>query len=143
MPTRRDFDHIGSHRFTVEIEGVTQGRFQAVSQFGAEVDVIEFEDGDDLTLRKRPGRVRYDDVVLRRGYTLTTVLWDWWNSVQEGRVERKSMYIILHDGAGNEIRRWNLFECWPRRWQTGPLDGEKSDRLVEEIVIVTERLEVA
>ena len=142
MPTRRDFDHIGSHRFTVEIEGVIQGRFQAVSGFGAEVDVIEFQDGDDLKLRKRPGRVRYDDVVLTKGYILTDELWNWWKAVQEGRVERKSMSIILHNSVGDEIRRWNLFECWPRRWQMGPLNGEVSDRLVEQIVIVTEGLEV-
>lgn len=143
MPTRRDFDHVASHRFTVEIGGEIQGRFQAVSGFGAEVDVIEFQDGDDLTLRKRPGRVRYDDVVLTKGYVLTDDLWDWWRTVQEGRVERKSISIILHNSVGDEIRRWNLFDCWPRRWQTGPLNAEASDRLVEQIVIVTEKLLLA
>jgi phage tail-like protein len=142
MPTRRDFDHIGSHRFTVEIDHVVQGRFQAVSAFGAEADVVEFQDGDDLILRKRPGRIRYDDVVLTRGHILADELWDWWKAVQEGAVERKSMSIILHDSVGQEIRRWNLFECWPRRWQMGPLDGEASECLVEQIVIVTEKLEL-
>jgi len=142
MPTRRDFDHIGSYRFTVEIEGVIQGRFQAVSEFGAEVDVIEFQDGDDLILRKRPGQVRYDDVVLTKGHIFTNELWEWWKAVQEGRVERKTMSIILHDSVGKEICRWNLLECWPRRWQTGPLNAEISNRLVEQIVIVTEKLEV-
>lgn len=81
--------------------------------------------------RKRPGRVRYDDVTLTKGYIVTNELWDWWRAVQEGRVERRTMSIILHDNAGDEIRRWNLFDCWPRRWQTGPLNGEISDRLVE------------
>lgn len=143
MSTRREFDHVGSYRFSVEIEGVTQGRFQAVSQFGAEADVIEYQDGNDPVLRKRPGRIRYDDVVLTKGYVVTNELWDWWQAVRDGAVDRRAMSIILHDSAGNEIRRWNLFECWPRRWQTGPLDAEISDRLVEQIVIVTERLEVA
>lgn len=62
--------------------------------------------------------------------------------MQDGKVERKSMSIILHDSAGNEIHRWNLFERWPRRWQTGPLNAEISDCLVEQIVIITEKLEV-
>jgi phage tail-like protein len=69
-------------------------------------------------------------------------LWGWWKAVQEGGVERKSMSIILHDSVGDEICRWNLFECWPRRWQMGPLNGEISDCLVEQIVIVTEKMEV-
>lgn len=141
MPTRRDFDHIGSHRFTVEIEGVVQGRFQSVSGFGAEVDVIEFQDGDDLTLRKRPGRVRYDDVILSKGY-ITNELWEWWKEVQEGAVVRRAISIILHNSVGDEIRRWNLFECWPRRWQMGALNGEISDCLVEQIVIVMENMEI-
>ena len=81
MPTSQEFDHNGSHRFKVEIEGVEAGRFQAVSEFGAEVEVIEFEDGDDLLLRKHPGRVRCDDVVLTKGYINTTVLWDWRQAV--------------------------------------------------------------
>ena len=142
MPTRREFDHIGSHRFKVEIEGVEAGRFQADSEFGAEVEVIEFEDGDDLLLSKRPGRVRYDDVVLTIGYINTNVLWDWWKEVQEGRVQRKSISIILNDSAGGEIRRWVLHGCWPRRWQSEPLNGEISDRLVEQIVVVVEEMDV-
>lgn len=143
MPTRREFDHVGSYRFKVEISGVTAGSFQSISEFGAEVEVIEFQDGDDVNLRKRPGRVRYDDVVLSKGYIITDDLWNWWKEVQDGKVARKDMSIILHDSVRGEIKRWNLFECWPRRWQTGPLNAERSDRLVEQIIIVTERLEMA
>jgi phage tail-like protein len=142
MPNRREFDHVASHRFTVEISGVIHGRFQAVSVFGAEADVVEFQDGSDPLLRKCPGRVHYDDVTLTKGYVATDELWNWWEAVQEGRVERRPMSIILLDGIGNEIHRWNLYECWPRRWQVGPLDGGTSDCLVEQVVIATEKLEL-
>ena len=96
-----------------------------------------------MRLHKRPGRVRYDDVTLTKGYIITNELWDWWKAVQDGKVERRAISIIMNDNAGDQICRWNLFECWPRRWQTGPLNAESSDRLVEQIVIVTERLELS
>ena len=60
--------------------------------------------------------------------------------MQDGKVERRAISIVMNDNAGEEIQRWNLFECWPRRWQTGPLNAESSHRLVEQIVIVTELL---
>ena len=51
---RRDFDHIGQFNFIIEIEGLTAGRFKAVDGLDSETEVIEYQDGDDLILRKRP-----------------------------------------------------------------------------------------
>ena len=86
--------------------------------------MIEFQDGDDLLLRKRLGRVRFDDVTLTKGYIVTDGLQRWRQAASEGQYERRDISIILRDNAGNEVRRWNLRGCWPRRWRTGALDGQ-------------------
>jgi len=144
MPTRRaELDHVGAYNFKVEISGVDAGRFKSVSGLGGEIEVVEFQDGDDLILRKRPGRVRFDDVTLTKGYIVTDHLQKWWEAASEGQYDRRDISIILNDNAGNELRRWNLFGCWPRSWRTGPLDGNSGAQLFEEVTFVVEKLEIA
>jgi phage tail-like protein len=144
MPTRRpELDPVGAYNFSVEISGVNAGRFQGVSGLGAEIEVIEFQDGDDLVLRKRPGRVRFEDVTLKKGYIVTDDLQRWWQAASEGQYDRRDISVILRDNVGNEVRRWNLHGCWPRRWRTGPLDGQTDAVVFEELTFVVERMEIA
>ena len=60
-PTRRaDLDHVGAYNFMVEISGVNAGYFRSVDGLSfADHKLIEFQDGDDLFLRKRPGRAKF------------------------------------------------------------------------------------
>lgn len=141
MPNRRDHDHIGNRNFNVEIDGVTVGAFASCGGLEVEVDVIEFHDGNDLTLRKRPGRARYSNIVLKRGYTNNPELWDWTKAVLDGTVERKSGSVIMLDDAGGEITRYNFFEGWPCRWRGFDFDAASLGTSVEELEIAVERIE--
>ena len=137
MPMR-PHDHIGAYNFKVEIEGVTTGAFKAVDGLDSETEVIEYQDGEDLTLRKRPGRTKYSNIVLKRGYVNNDELWKWRKQVIEGKVERKSGSIILLDDAGMAVMRYNFFEAWPCKWKGFSLDGKGSDVNVEEIELAVE-----
>lgn len=143
MPTRRDFDHIGAYNFRVEIDGVNAGRFKRVTGLGGDIDVVEYQDGDDTTVRKRPGLARFRDVRLEKGYVASTDLIDWWELARRGDYTRKNMSIILNDNAGDEILRWNLFECWPKSWELGPLEGGADEVLFESVTVVVEWIEMA
>lgn len=141
MPNSRAFDHRFNGRFKIEIEGVTQGAFSACDGLEASVDVVDFNDGDDGIARKRPGRARYANIVLRRGQTTNTELWDWFKRVLEGRVERKAGSVILCNDAGDEVFRYNFFEGWPCRWKSLELDASRPAALVEELEIAVEKIE--
>ena len=142
MPMR-PHDHIGAYNFKVEIEGVTTGAFKAVDGLDSETEVIEYQDGEDLVLRKRPGRTKYSNIVLKRGYVNNDELWKWRKQVIEGKVERKSGSIILLDDAGQEVMRYNFFEAWPCKCKGFSLDGRGSDVNVEEIERAVETMEKA
>ncbi|OJJ19575.1 hypothetical protein BKI52_22470 [marine bacterium AO1-C] len=45
---RQELDHVGAYNFMVEISGVAAGYFKGVDGLNAEIEVIEFQDGDDL-----------------------------------------------------------------------------------------------
>jgi phage tail-like protein len=141
MANRREFDHIGNFNFKVEIEGVTTGAFRNVEGLDSETEIVEYQDGDDIILRKRPGRTKYSNITLKRGYVNSTDLWEWRKNVIEGKVQRKSGSVILCDDSGSEIMRYNFFEAWPSKWKGFTLDGKGTDVNVEEIEIVAEKIE--
>lgn len=141
MPNSRAFDHLVNSKFKVEIEGVTTAAFAAFDGLESTTDVVEYTDGDDLSVRKRPGRTRYANIVLRRGYTNTKELWDWYKAVIDGKVERKAGSVILCGDDGKEIMRYNFFEAWPCRWKGLELDAGKTGALIEELEIAVERVE--
>lgn len=136
---RRTHDHIGQFNFRLEIDGVTQAGFRNVEGLDSETEVIEYQDGDDMILRKRPGRTKYSNIVCKRGYVATEDLWEWRKKVMDGKVERKPVSIILLNDNGGEIMRYNGFEAWPCKWKGYSLDGKGADVAVEEIEFVVER----
>ena len=141
MPNRRIHDPIGNFNFKVEIEGVTQGAFSRVDGVESKTEVVEYQDGEDIILRKRPGRTSYSNIVLSRGYVNSEELWNWRKAVIDGKIERKAGSIILSGDDGSEIMRYNFFEGWPCRWSWGVLDGKGDGTAVEEIEIALERIE--
>ena len=147
-----DSNPVSNYSFRVEIEGVDVGSFSQVDGLSIEQEVIEYQNGDDPLLRKRPGRVKYGDITLKRGYIASSVLNDWIETARSGNgnYERKNVSIILEGNSGptsgsgtSEIKRWNLFEAFPKSWKLAPLDGKGNDVLTEEIVIVIEWFEEA
>ena len=78
MPTEELY---GSYHFLLEIQGVINdnkvivGGFKSVSGMDSETEIIEFKQGNDLIVRKKPGRTTYSNIVLERGYTETDDLW--------------------------------------------------------------------
>ena len=140
---RADVDHLGSYNFMVEISGVSAGYFKGVDGLNAEIEVIEFQDGDDLFLRKRPGRSKFGDITLKKGYVVTNDLQDWWDACRRGIYDRRDISIILNDNAAQEVRRWNLFGCWPKQWKVNGFDGKANDVVTEEITFVVEDMQIA
>ncbi len=141
MPNSRVFDHRFNGRFKIEIEGVTQGSFAACDGLQACIDIVDYADGNNPTARKRPGRTRFANIVLRRGVAHGSELWDWFKVAMDGQVQRKAGSVIVCDDAMQEVYRYNFFEGWPCRWKSLELDAESPRTLVEEIEIAVERIE--
>jgi phage tail-like protein len=142
MPTRRaELDHVGAYNFEVEISGCPAGYFKGVDGLNAEIEVIEFQDGDDLFLRKRPGRAKFGDVTLKKGYIVTEDLQKWWRDCRDGKYDRRDISIHLRGNTEDRVRTWNLFGCWPKQWKVNGFDGKGNDVVTEEITFVVEDLQ--
>jgi phage tail-like protein len=147
MPTEELF---GAYNFLLEIQGIIGdtkviiGGFKSVSGMDSETEVIEFKQGNDMVVRKKPGRTTYANIVLERGYTATDDLWQWRKNIEQGKIDRRAGSIIILDQDGEtEIGRYNFYEGWPCKWYVPDMDADSSAMAIEKVEIATELIERA
>jgi phage tail-like protein len=141
MPPARK-DPFKSFSFLVEIDGVAAATFRSVSGLAAEAEVIEFRELGGSHSIKLPGRIRYPNVILRRGLTTSRDLWDWWETVRDGAIQRRTVLIAVLDDAGQPVLRWRLSEAWPAKWELSELDAGKNEIAIETLELAHEGLEL-
>jgi len=133
-------------QFAVEIDGITQARFQEVGGLDATTDVVEYREGGDiLGPRKLPGQTKHSNLTLKRGYTDDQQLWKWYEDVMTGRTEkiRKNISVIQLDMAGQEKMRWNLFQAFPVKYTAPAFNAKNNELSIESLDVAYERIERA
>jgi phage tail-like protein len=127
---------VGEIAFTVEIPGFTIGRFSECAGLAVEYEVFEYQEGgqNDFVHRLR-GRVRYPNVVLKRGLTEEQGLLEWFARTQDV-AERPTVVITLRAPDARAVRRWACMGAFPVKW-TGPSLNAGSNG------VATEQLEIA
>ena len=131
-------------QFKVEIDGISQASFQEVGGLDATVDVIDYREGGDvLGTRKLPGQTKHSNLSLKRGFTVDTQLWDWFEDVMTGRTEniRKHISVVQIDMAGKEVFRWTLYEAFPVKYTAASYNAKGNDLAIESLEIAYERIE--
>jgi len=138
-----DAEFLGS-MFTLEIDGVELARFQNVGGLSWETEVVEMKVSDKqgkVHFIKRPGQTKYPDVTFKRGLSTDDKLLKWYKTVLDGKVERKSGSIVVYDGAGVELDRWNFENAWPSKWSASDLDAGSDAIVIEEVTLAVEHME--
>jgi len=136
---------VGFH-FAVDIQGVITGFFTECSGLGSEHELIEHKivtDKGQEIVKKIPGRMKWEDITLKRGITSSMDIWDWRKQVEDGDVEnaRRDGSIVMFDQKLSEVARWNFERAWPLK-VSGPSPKTDSNEIgVEELVITHEYIE--
>jgi phage tail-like protein len=129
-------DPVGELRFKVDVPGITIGRFRECSGIEVEVETLDYmEGGSNDFVHKLPTRVKYPNVVLKRGVTHEEALAKWFF---DSRVtpQRKSMTITLLGPGTKEVRSWTFMNAYPVKW-TGPsLNASSNQVAVESLEVV-------
>ena len=135
-------DPYRSYNFQLQIRGVVEGHFTQCSNMTIEVDAISYREGGmQQIVHRLPGQVKYGDVTLRYGLTNSSDLFDWMMSAVNGKVERKTVAIVLLDADGvGEKLRWSLSNAWPSAWRAAPLDALGREVAIEELTLVYEAI---
>jgi phage tail-like protein len=151
MPTSVDTgreDALAGFMFALDLGGKIEGYFTEVSGLGSENEVIESKvtgKGGKETVLKVPGRLKWGDIVCKRGITSNMDMWKWRKLVEDGKVgdARTNGSIVMYDQLGEEKARWNFFHGWPSKI-SGPTPKTDSNEIgIEELTIAHERIERA
>jgi len=145
MPDGKRNDPYGQFNFLIEIDGVVKGGFSEASGLTTDTNIIEYREGSEQhgSTRKLPGLIKYNNIVLKRGWTKDKSLWQWRKKVIDGKTQRNNGSIVLLDEARNEALRFNFREGWPSKWEGPALNAKTSEVAIETLEIAHEGLELA
>ena len=146
----RTFDK--KFKFVVEIDNIGWAGFQKCSELSAEVAEIKYHEGGTLLAKKDPGRVEVSDVTLSRGATRDQDLWNWFKTVIDQQASgggnagglgagsadpifRRNADIVQLDRDGTELRRWSIYQCWPKKFVAGDWDNEADENVIEQVTL--------
>jgi phage tail-like protein len=143
MPERQD-PLVGFH-YAIEVQGVVTGYFTECSGIGSEHEVIEHKIVDDKGreyIQKIPGRLKWENITLKRGITDNMDIWSWREQVVQGHVDdaRRNGSIVMFDQALDERARWNFENAWPLKVSGPAIKSDSNEFGIEELVIAHEGL---
>jgi phage tail-like protein len=136
--TKNSGDFHLSHRFGLEVDGVTIGGIHKVDGIEFEAEVVEYNDGEDLSTHCRPGVLKPGRIVVERDFSSTKEFFQWRNAVISGKTDRRSVSLIFHNDKGDEAKRLNFFNCFPAKWAGPALNSKASGHATERLEIVFE-----
>ena len=129
-------DPVGELRFSVKIDDAVIGKFSECSGIGVEYDVMEYiEGGENRFVHKLRGRMKYPNLVLKRGITHEAALLKWFFQSKDWK-KRGNVTVTLVAPDSKTVRTWAFANAFPTKW-TGPTLNAASSN------IATETLEIA
>jgi phage tail-like protein len=106
-------------------------------------DVFEYQEGGlNEYVHKIPGRTKYSNVTLKRGFATSNEIYEWYKEVETDLIkgnglEYQQVTITLYSSAEQgRLMRWTLNKAFPVKW-VGP--AFKTD----EAAVAVETLEFA
>jgi len=147
MPAQRGIstreDPLVGFHFGIELQGQISGYFTECTGIGSENEVVDHKVVDASGreyIHKIPGRLKWENVTLKRGLTSDLQMWEWRDMIVMGNVEsaRKNGSIIMFNQQFSEVARWNFENAWPVKI-TGPTPkSDSNEYAIEELTIAHE-----
>jgi phage tail-like protein len=130
-------------KFIFKIGALQIGAFTEVTGLGVSIDVEELmEGGQNAYTHKLLGRMRWPNIVLKRGVTDSNALFTWllqfsgdgFNGA-DNKIKPETGSISVLTPKGAPFRTWSLIEVKPVKW-TGPrLAASSRDLAIEELEV--------
>ena len=91
---------------------------------------------------KIPGNTSYTNIILRRGLTISTTMWDWLAAIQEGEwaKQRRKGALTIYNQAAQGKFRLEFVGAWPTSYTISDVNVAGADHEIEEVELVVEQL---
>jgi phage tail-like protein len=132
--------------FYVEITGLSTVAVREISGIGSENDVIvqhQVNQKGAAMYVKVPGKLSWQNIVLKKGIDTDMGLWTWRNTVitqgVDGQKKDGTIYVV--DVQGNAKTTWKFVSAWPCSYVVGAMVPDTNEMLLEEVHLAHEGLE--
>jgi len=145
VPTGKRVDPLAGYHFWVEVKGKIVGAFRECGGLGSENEVVEYKAADEKgkeVIHKIPGRVKWENVSLKRGVTDSMDIWKWRKEVEDGNIDkaRANGSIFLYSQDNDLKAQWDFKDGWPTKVSGPALNAQNNEVAVEELVIAHEEI---
>lgn len=110
-------------------------RFQEVGGLTAEIGVEELVEGGVNTFTYRlPTRVKYNNLVLKRGMIINSKLIDWFkNAVELLQFAPVDISVYLLNEEHTPISAWEFIQAYPVKWVISDFNATSNSLVIETI----------
>lgn len=135
--TKDSGDPIAVFKFWVKLEGQVAAEFKECSGLRLERTVETIQEGGlNDRVHYLPGQTKQATITLKYGVMNTHELWQWYQQVlSNGKVERTTISIVLHDVTGKVAKTWSLEGAFPTKWEAPSFNVETSQVAIETLEI--------
>jgi len=136
----------GAYYFTVNIgnENVEDNFFRSCTGLKANTEVVEIaEGGVNATTHKLIGRTKFDNLVLKQGFTgAASRLWKLFRTYSSDASDEMKRFngTIIQKGPGGTQAKWTFENAWVCKWEGPDFDASKNEVSIESIEIAHEGL---
>lgn len=141
-------DTLSTHRFGVQLGGVTVESVKEITNLTVEQDVVETPQvtpTGERIFKLQPGGQKGGEVTITRGMDQSPEFTKWIKkTLMDGDVEgaRENLTIEIQDSQGETVRRMQIYDAWVSKWEGPEFSAGESNPATEKATIVFERIEV-
>ncbi len=112
-------------------------RFQEVTGLNITVNVDTYnEGGENRFVHRLPARTSYQDLVLKRGYTLASGVTAWClDAVQNFNYQPTNLLISLLDENHLPVSSWYVVNAYPIKYDISGLNAENGQIVIESLTL--------
>jgi phage tail-like protein len=111
------------------------GRFQEVDGLAAEVTVEEYHEGGlNVYAHRLPTGVKFNNLVLKRGYLGGTAIARWCrDAIEQFVFDPKDVDVVLLNEQHQPLAQWTFTGAYPVKWSLSALRAQENALAIESM----------
>ncbi|MTJ10512.1 MULTISPECIES: phage tail protein [unclassified Anabaena] len=84
---------------------------------------------------KIPGNSKHDNIILKRGLTISLTMWNWLKAVEQGEwaKQKRDGELIVYDQGAEEQARFRFTGAWPTKYKIAGFKAGGNEFEIEEV----------
>ncbi|TCI93207.1 phage tail protein [Tenacibaculum sp. M341] len=112
-------------------------KFQSVSGLSTEIETEEYSEGGENRFKHQlPTKVKYPNLILKRGLVVSSAFTDWCrNSMENFEFRTKDLTIALQSGedSSKPSKVWSVVGAYPVKWEVSEFNAEENKLAIETV----------